>query len=59
MVNEWLQMGKPWESLNNEKRPKGNFLGMRIYVALTSLHALGPPHTLPELTPKLISSSSI
>ena len=52
-------MGKPWESLNNEKRPKGNFLGMRIYVALNSLHALGPPNTLPELTPKLISSSSI
>lgn len=32
-------MGNPWGNVNNEKRPKGNVLDMKIYVALTLLHA--------------------
>lgn len=39
-------MGNPWGNLNNEKRPKGNFLVMRIYVALTLLHAPDPLNML-------------
>lgn len=48
---------KKKDTWNNEKRPKGNVLNMRIYAAQTLLHAADPLNTLRELTPNLISSS--
>lgn len=41
-------MGKYWETLRNEKWPKGDFLDLRIFVAPTFLHALAQPNIFPS-----------